>query len=148
MISAIAPEAVGSPMSTHVRMSDVSILAIAPAASAEASPPMQENNGAVGSEATVTLRKASSINKWSPYTETIFQQLVAKRAEGRLTPEDHERIAKLRDERERLASPVPAEQVLRDFKARQLRREALEAMRKYADFLEKSARKTKSRSQA
>jgi hypothetical protein len=141
MIGILAPLAIGSPLSSTMRVEgNVSGAALEHTAPAEGAPPMEVSRHAIGNALSITIcDTSSSIRNWSPYVNTIFQQLVAKRAEGNLSPEERKKLDRLRAARDRLAASIPADQVLRDFKTRQLRREALAAMQKYADFIEKSA---------
>jgi len=90
------------------------------------------------SRSGISLEQAQRFVKWSPYLETVFQQLVSKRALGTLNDDDRAKLGRFRSERRRLKNPLPADQLLRDFKARDLRRKALDALTEYVDFLQET----------
>ena len=98
---------------------------------------------ATGNQAKITHHEEHHLAAWSPYVESLFQGLVANRAHRTITPEGSRKLAWLRSERERLGSTLPAEQVLRDFKAGELRRKATRALFEYAEFIKNPADNSK-----
>ena len=91
--------------------------------------------GVQSSTFTYTVTKDNLVVRWSPYLESQFQELVALRAAKKASPQDMERLGRIRSLRQRFKNPIDAAQLLRDFKARELRKQALEAVSAYALFV-------------
>lgn len=89
----------------------------------------------VGNEGQIELDEIDHLVRWSPYIEQLFQELVEKRATRKITDRERTKLNWLRQERERIQSSLPPDQILRDFKAGELRRKALSALSEYAQFL-------------
>jgi hypothetical protein len=95
------------------------------------------------SDGSFALRKVQEITRWSPYVESQFQEYVARRADGNASSQDLARLNYLRKARQRLKNPLKADQILIDFRARELRKQALEAVQAYAQFIQGSSSKSK-----
>lgn len=96
----------------------------------------------IGTAETLTFEETTHLVRWSPYVESLFQELVGKRATRTISKVETKKLTWLRSERERLHSTLPANQILRDFKAGELRRKALGALSEYAQYLKETAGKS------
>ena len=104
------------------------------------SPPLVRFGDVQSSTSSYSLNKDEEVAKWSPYTESLFQGLVALRADKKATAMDLARLEKFRKIRQRLKNPIGADFILREFKAHELRKQALCAVQAYALFVENSPR--------
>lgn len=98
--------------------------------------PVENVASATSTDSKVVYPSDFHLTRWSPYLETVFQDLVSKRAAGELTSADKVRLARIRSERQRLKNPISSELILWDYKAQQLRTKALETLREYVEFIE------------
>jgi hypothetical protein len=122
---------------------DYAIVTSAEISSAQGASPVSLALAASTNISTIDFTDSLKYSKWSPYLETVFQDLVERRANGKITPEEKIKLSRIRMERQRLKNPLSSKVMLRDFKSQQLRRKALEALKEYVEFLETTSRSAK-----
>jgi len=102
---------------------------------ASGSPPALIRSKVSSSRVKYTVGGSETIVRWSSYLESEFQRLVALRAERKATPSDMARLTRFRKCRQQFKNPISADQILRDFRARELRTKALDAVQAYVLFV-------------
>jgi len=140
MISVVHLDGVGWSQARVVPDDVVAITSTVFAGQAESCPPPPSHPAVEATRPHFDLPAERRFYRWSPYLEAVFQDLVARRATGRLTANDRASLNRHRSERQRLKNPLPAEQILYDFKARELRQKAIDALKQYVDFIKASPR--------
>jgi hypothetical protein len=137
MISCLLPDGASSPFAIHELARNVTAAAaVEHSARVEGTAPPVQLLPAEGINFPHVFVPPRHLVRWSHYTEDRFQRLIVRRGDGVITAEERANLDWLRSERQRLKNPLPAEQLLRDFQARELRNQAVAALQRYVDFIE------------
>jgi hypothetical protein len=137
MISCVLPDGAAPPFAIRELVRTITAAAaFEHSAPAEGAAPPTRMHPAEGMKTPHSFVAPRHVARWNHYTEALFQRLVMRRGEGVITVQERAKLDWLRSERQRLKNPLPADQLLRDFRGRELRNLAIEALRRYVDFIE------------